>query len=129
MVARPDPSHRVDRGAQATHSPGGLDPPRTKPQLLRLGAVAQCCQVSLRTVQCWVAAGRLRVVRLGGRVVRVEEAALEEFLDPGAGGPAVISRRPAQPAHLTPRRRHRRPDRRWRRVRVRPGGEVARGRA
>jgi excisionase family DNA binding protein len=49
--------------------------------LLRLREVAKRCDVSLRTVQGWVASGRLEVLRLSPRAVRVTEEALARFLD------------------------------------------------
>ncbi len=49
--------------------------------LLRLQDIAARCRVSLRTVQGWVAGGRLEVLRLSPRAVRVREEALETFLE------------------------------------------------
>ena len=49
-------------------------------RLLHLREVAVHCAVSLRTVQAWVAAGRLRVLRFGKRCVRVEPAELTRLL-------------------------------------------------
>jgi excisionase family DNA binding protein len=49
--------------------------------LLTLDAVAQRCAVSVWTVRGWVDNGRLPVLRLPGRLVRVEPAALAQFLE------------------------------------------------
>lgn len=48
--------------------------------LLRLVDVARRCGVSLRTVRTWTATGRVRVLRLSPRVVRVEAGELERLL-------------------------------------------------
>jgi excisionase family DNA binding protein len=53
-------------------------PPPTR--LLRIPEVAERLRVSRRTVQAWIASGRLRVVRLGRRCVRVDPAELARFL-------------------------------------------------
>lgn len=50
------------------------------PRLLRLAEVAERVGVSYRTVQAWVASGRLKVVRLSARVLRVEAAELERWI-------------------------------------------------
>lgn len=50
------------------------------PRLLRLAEVAERLGVSYRTVQAWVASGRVRVLRLSPRVVRVEAGELERLL-------------------------------------------------
>lgn len=47
--------------------------------MLTLADVALELRVCLRTVKKWAAAGVLRVVRLPGRVVRVEQSALDEL--------------------------------------------------
>jgi excisionase family DNA binding protein len=49
--------------------------------LLTLAAVAQHCACSIWTVRSWVDTGKLRVVRLPGRLVRVRPADLEGFID------------------------------------------------
>lgn len=48
--------------------------------LLTFDAVARHCSVSVWTVRAWVDAGKLPVVRLPGRLVRVRPDALERFL-------------------------------------------------
>lgn len=50
------------------------------PRLLRLADVAERLGVSYRSVQAWVATGRVRVLRLSPRVVRVEASELERLL-------------------------------------------------
>ena len=54
-------------------------------RLLLLREVATHCAVSLRTVHTWVAGGRLRVLRLGKRCVRVEPAELNRLLREAGG--------------------------------------------
>ncbi|MGE0190439.1 MAG: helix-turn-helix domain-containing protein [Planctomycetota bacterium] len=49
--------------------------------LLTIPDVASRLNVSVRTVRTWVAAGRLPVVRLGRRCVRVEPAEVERMLE------------------------------------------------
>jgi excisionase family DNA binding protein len=50
-------------------------------RLLTLQAVAEHCAASVWTVRAWVDAGKLPVVRLPGRLVRVRPEALERFLE------------------------------------------------
>jgi excisionase family DNA binding protein len=49
--------------------------------LLTLQAVAESCSCSYWTVRGWVDAGKLPVLRLPGRLVRVEPAELARFLE------------------------------------------------
>jgi excisionase family DNA binding protein len=49
--------------------------------LLTFQATAARCSVSVWTVRAWVDAGRLPVIRLPGRLVRVDPAALERFVE------------------------------------------------
>jgi excisionase family DNA binding protein len=56
-------------------------PPSLAATLLRPVDIAHRCAVSLRTVRAWIASGRLRVMRLPGRLVRVDPAELERFLN------------------------------------------------
>jgi excisionase family DNA binding protein len=53
------------------------------PHLLRIPEVAEHLGVSRRTVQAWIASGRLRVVRLGRRCVRIDPAELARFVEVG----------------------------------------------
>ena len=48
--------------------------------LLRAEDVAIRCATSLRTVRSWISSGRLEVVRLSPRMVRVTETALADFM-------------------------------------------------
>jgi excisionase family DNA binding protein len=48
---------------------------------LTLQAVADHCACSIWTVRAWVDVGKLAVVRLPGRLVRVDPAELERFLE------------------------------------------------
>jgi excisionase family DNA binding protein len=54
---------------------------RKSSALLTFDAVAQHCAVSVWTVRGWVDAGKLPVLRLPGRLVRVEPEALARFLE------------------------------------------------
>jgi excisionase family DNA binding protein len=51
------------------------------PGLLTLPAVAARCACSVWTVRGWVDAGKLAVVRLPGRLVRVRASELAAFLE------------------------------------------------
>jgi excisionase family DNA binding protein len=63
-------------------SAGATDKKSSAPsRLLTLQVVAEHCAVSVWTVRAWVDAGKLPVVRLPGRLIRVRPAALERFLD------------------------------------------------
>jgi excisionase family DNA binding protein len=48
--------------------------------LLRAEDIAERCAVSLRTVRGWIASGRLPVLRLGLRCVRIAPEELARFL-------------------------------------------------
>ena len=50
-------------------------------RLLTLPDVAERCAVSVWTVRAWVDNGKLPVLRLPGRLVRVEPAALDALLE------------------------------------------------
>jgi len=50
-------------------------------RLLTLQDVAEQCACSYWTVREWVNAGKLRVLRLPGRLVRVAPAELDAFLE------------------------------------------------
>jgi excisionase family DNA binding protein len=49
--------------------------------LLTLADVAKHCSVSVWTARAWVDAGKLPVLRLPGRLVRVRPADLDRFLE------------------------------------------------
>jgi excisionase family DNA binding protein len=50
-------------------------------RLLTFGDVATHCSVSVWTVRAWVDAGKLPVLRLPGRLVRIRPADLTAFLE------------------------------------------------
>jgi excisionase family DNA binding protein len=59
---------------------------RRHPELVSLQEAADYCDVSYRTVRRWVASGRLKgVVRVGPRLLKVDAAELEAFLQPVGG--------------------------------------------
>ncbi len=68
-------------GAERLDPDGGTDS-----RLLRPTDVAVRCAVSLRTVRAWISSGRLRVLRLGVRCVRVDPSELERFLEAASTG-------------------------------------------
>jgi excisionase family DNA binding protein len=49
--------------------------------LLTFQAAATRCAVSVWTVRAWVDAGRLKVIRLPGRLVRIDPAELDAFIE------------------------------------------------
>jgi hypothetical protein len=75
--------------------------------LLRLQKVATRCVVSLRTVEGWVASGRIEVLRLSPREVRATEEALARFLDRATrrgNGDALAPSPPSSPQRGSHRR-------------------------
>lgn len=58
---------------------------RRHPELIGLQEAADYCDVSYRTVRRWVASGRLRAVRVGPRLIKLDLAELEAFLQPAGG--------------------------------------------
>ncbi len=78
--------HGSDKAASRTRKnsgdPGGAtDRESSVPgRLLTFDDVAAHCTVSVWTVRAWVDSGKLPVVRLPGRLVRIRPAALERFL-------------------------------------------------
>lgn len=58
---------------------------RPAPSAFTVHQVAQRFNVSSRTVWTWIAAGKLRALKLGPRTTRVPEDALAEFLHGCAG--------------------------------------------
>lgn len=83
--ARPRPQPRInpgDSGGLARAAVRAVDHESPAlPPLVTLATVAKHCLVSLRTVRVWVDAGKLPVLRLPGRLVRVRRADLERFLE------------------------------------------------
>jgi len=56
------------------------DAPQTVGRLLRVETVAQLLSLSVRSVRALISLGKLPVVRLSARAVRVEESALVAFI-------------------------------------------------
>ncbi|OZE31529.1 MULTISPECIES: helix-turn-helix domain-containing protein [unclassified Rhodococcus (in: high G+C Gram-positive bacteria)] len=48
-------------------------------------SAAQELGVTVRTIRRWIAAGKLRAVRIGGREIRIDPADLDAFLTPVGG--------------------------------------------
>lgn len=75
----------------ARHPPGGSAVPEVPAnpllvgRLLKVQEVASKLGVSPRTVQSLIAAGRMRVVRLSPRAIRIAEGDLNEFVRRAAG--------------------------------------------
>jgi excisionase family DNA binding protein len=59
-------------GDQKSSAPGGL---------LTIRNVADHCQVSYWTARGWIESGKLPVLRLPGRLIRIRPSALEAFLE------------------------------------------------
>lgn len=55
-------------------------PKRESPTLYKLTEVAAMFDVKKRTIQAWRASGHLRVLRLTGGTVRVEQAEIDRLL-------------------------------------------------
>jgi excisionase family DNA binding protein len=73
MVALRSRVNRGDSGgAVHAHSPA----------LLTIPDVASHTKVSPWTVRTWIDSGKLPVLRLPGRLVRIDPAELQRFLDP-----------------------------------------------
>ena len=75
------PSRSADQEKRRGGPRQGFDDSDQSYRLHRLRDVAEICQVSLRTVQSWVASERLSVLRLSPRTVRVTQEALNAFLE------------------------------------------------
>ena len=60
--------------------------PKPQAPLLTLAEVVAITGVSLRTARAWVASGRLRVIRLSPRTLRVSQEALDAFLTDARNG-------------------------------------------
>lgn len=58
---------------------------RRHPELIGLQEAADYCDVSYRTVRRWIAAGRINAVRVGPRLIKVDAADLDAFLQPVGG--------------------------------------------
>jgi excisionase family DNA binding protein len=57
-----------------------VPPPNSRP-LLTLAEVGGLLGVSVRTVQAWRASGKLRVLNLTARSVRVEQAEVDRLIE------------------------------------------------
>jgi excisionase family DNA binding protein len=81
------PGHDQGTVSPRTRKNGGSEgrPPDGKSgapgRLLTFQAVADHCTVSVWTVRTWVDTGKLAVVRLPGRLVRIDPAELERFIE------------------------------------------------
>lgn len=77
----------------ARHPPGEGAVPAARADPLLVGRLLKVAEVALRlglssrSVQSLIAAGRLRVVRLSPRAIRVSQGDVDEFIR-GAAGPA-----------------------------------------
>ncbi|HAM55985.1 MAG TPA: hypothetical protein DCQ64_11475 [Candidatus Rokubacteria bacterium] len=75
--ARSTPRTRMNRGDSA----GAMDSKSSVPGgLLTIQDVAGYCQVSYWTARGWIDCGKLPVLRLPGRLIRIRPSALEAFL-------------------------------------------------
>ena len=59
---------------------------RRHPELIGLQEAADRCDVSYRTIRRYIASGRLKAVRVGPRVLKVDIADVENLLHPVGGG-------------------------------------------
>ena len=81
------PGHGADPVTARTHKKSGAPHGQGETKsgapgrLLTFQDVADHCAVSVWTVRAWVDAGKLEVVRLPGRLVRVRPETLAAFLD------------------------------------------------
>ncbi|WP_373199833.1 helix-turn-helix domain-containing protein [Mycobacterium marinum] len=58
---------------------------RRHPELIGLQAAADYCDVSYRTLRRWIAGGRIKAVRVGPRLLKVDVADLDSLLQPVGG--------------------------------------------
>lgn len=58
---------------------------RRHSELIGLQEAANYCDVSYRSIRRWIADGRLNAVRVGPRLLKVDAADLEAFLQPTGG--------------------------------------------
>lgn len=57
-----------------------------RPELIGLSEAAARCDVNYRTIRRWIAAGRLKAVRVGPRLLKVDAAQLDAMMQPLGGG-------------------------------------------
>ena len=72
---------RISALDAAPRSHRALTVPTGTAPLLTFPAAAERCAVSIWTVRGWVDAGRLKVIRLPGRLVRIDPAELDRFIE------------------------------------------------
>lgn len=58
---------------------------RRHPELIGLQEAADICGVSYRTLRRWIAAGRIKAVRVGPRLLKIDAADLDSLLQPVGG--------------------------------------------
>ncbi|MGB5796882.1 MAG: helix-turn-helix domain-containing protein [Mycolicibacter algericus] len=58
---------------------------RRHPELIGLTEAAERCDVNYRTIRRWIAAGRLKAVRVGPRLLKVDAAQLDAMMQPLGG--------------------------------------------
>lgn len=58
---------------------------RRHPQLVGLTEAADRCGVHYRTIRRWIAAGQLKAVRVGPRLLKVDAAQLDAMMQPLGG--------------------------------------------
>ena len=83
LPAGPGAGTVTPRTRKKSGSPCGAEEPKSSApgSLLTFQAVADHCAVSIWTVRAWVDAGKLPVLRLPGRLVRVRPDDLTRFLE------------------------------------------------
>ena len=59
---------------------------RRGPELIGLTEAADLCGVNYRTVRRWVQSGRLKAVRVGPKLLKVNAADIDAMLQPLTGG-------------------------------------------
>jgi excisionase family DNA binding protein len=62
---------------------------RLPAELLGITAAASYCDVDPRTIRRWIAAGSLRAVRVGPRLIKISIADLDALRQPVGGGDAA----------------------------------------
>ena len=65
---------------QSTSKTGGPLPRSERPSLYTANELARLWGVTERTIRSWIAAGKLKAIKLGGRTLRVRAAEAEAFL-------------------------------------------------
>lgn len=55
------------------------------PELIGLSEAADRCGVHYRTIRRWIAAGQLKAVRVGPRLLKVDAAQLDAMMQPLGG--------------------------------------------